>query len=372
MSKVNLEEFRQIIKELTDEAKVLGNPYIFLTELDRLLRNKGVNLYKYIRELDKKERRIIDMEILSQLVKSADEILARFSAETVLDKKGKLEREFLEILRMFAKLKNIDMAYNLMQDLYYYFNPYDFNYIILLNELRWLNLDPETEMVKLRVKDIINIDEDKNFTEKEDVVQDKKMGEVGIREYFECRCREEANVELPQCECEKEEYPLDPIIQAIEELFANKADVKPTLEMAKEYLKTKGLNLETFTSSELREFLNVLASLIAERILFENEELANIYNSMWLEDISFYCFENLSLQNPYCRAMYLFYLDIIGRYGAEEASLEAYEFVKQRVEPNEVEKLLMELLEEELSKRERKTKKTKEVSHEDLQDILYF
>jgi len=29
MSKVNLEKFKQVIKELTDEAKVLGNPYIF-------------------------------------------------------------------------------------------------------------------------------------------------------------------------------------------------------------------------------------------------------------------------------------------------------------------------------------------------------
>lgn len=164
MSKVNLKEFKQVIKELTDEAKVLGNPYIFLTELDNLLRSKGINIYRYSRELDKNERKIIDNEILSQLVKSVDEILKRFSAETVLDERRKLEREFLEILRMFAKLKDIDMAYNLMQDLYYYFSPYDFNYIVLLNKLRWLNLDPETEMVKLRIKDIINIDEGENFT----------------------------------------------------------------------------------------------------------------------------------------------------------------------------------------------------------------
>jgi hypothetical protein len=68
--------------------------------------------------------------------------------------------------------------------------------------------------------------------------------------------------------------------------------------------------------------------------------------------------------------MYLFYLGIIGRCGAEQASLEAYQFVKQRVEPNEVEKLLMELLEEELSKRQRKTKKIKEVSHEGLQNMV--
>jgi hypothetical protein len=356
MSKVNLEEFKQIIKELTDEAKVLGNPYIFLTELDRLLRNKGINLYRYTGELDKKERRIIDREIISQLIKCANEILERFDAETVLDERKKLEREFLEILRMFAKLKNIDSAYYLMHDFYYYFNPYDFNYILILNELRTLNLDPETEMVELRIKDIISIDEDQKFTEKEDAVQDKEIEEVSIREYLERRCREEPNVELPQCECEEEEYPLDPIIQAIEELFANKADVKPTLEMAKEYLKTKGLNLETFSKRELIEFLNVLASLIADRMLFDDEELAKIYNSMWLEDINIYCFENLSSKNPYCRVMYLFYLDIIGRYGAEKASLEAYEFIKKRVEPNEVEKLLMELLEDELSKRQRKAK----------------
>jgi hypothetical protein len=152
MSKVNLEEFKQIIKELTDEAKVLGNSYIYLTELDNLLRNKGINLYRYSRELDKEERKIIDNEILSQLVKCTNEILERFSAETILDERKNLEREFLEILRMFAKLKDIDMAYNLMQDLYYYFNPYDFNYIVLLNKLRWLNLDPETEMVKLESK----------------------------------------------------------------------------------------------------------------------------------------------------------------------------------------------------------------------------
>jgi hypothetical protein len=139
-------------------------------------------------------------------------------------------------------------------------------------------------------------------------------------------------------------------------LFANKADVKPTLEMAKEYLKTKGLSLETFSKRELIEFLNVLASLIADRTLSDDEELAKIYNSMWLEDIKIYCLKNLSPKNPYCRVMYLFYLDIIGRYGAEKASLEAYEFVKKRVEPNEVEKLLMELLEDELSKRQRQAK----------------
>jgi hypothetical protein len=371
MSKVNLEEFKQIIKELTDEAKVLGNPYIYLTELDRLLRNKGINLYRYTQGLDKNERRIIDKEILSQLVKSADEILKRFNTEVVLDEKRKLEREFLEILRMFAKLKNIDMAYNLMQDLYYYFNPYDFNYIILLNKLRWLNLDPETEMVKIKIKDIINIDEGENFIEKEGLVQDEEIEERSFREYFECRCGKETNVVLPQCECEEEEYPLEPVIQAIEELLANKADVKPTLEMAKEYLKTKGLSLETFSKRELIEFLNVLASLIAERMLFDDEELANIYNSMWLEDINVYCFENLSLQNSYCRVMYLFYLDIIGRCGAEQASLEAYQFVKQRVEPNEVEKLLMELLEDELNRRQGKKKITKEeVSHEGLQNIV--
>jgi hypothetical protein len=356
MSKVNLEEFKQVIKELTDEAKVLGNPYIFSTELNRLLRNKGINLYRYTGELDKKERRLIDREIINQLIKCANEILERFDAETVLDERKKLEREFLEILRMFAKLKDIDSAYYLMHDFYYYFNPYDFNYILILNELRTLNLDPETEMVSLKIKDIINIDEDQKFTEREDIVQDKEIEEVPIGEYLEHRCREEPNVELPQCECEEEEYPLDPIIQAIEELFANKADVKPTLEMAKEYLKTKGLNLETFSKRELIEFLNVLASLIAERMLFDDEELANIYNNMWLEDINFYCFKNLSLKNPYCRVMYLFYLDIIGRYGAEEASIEAYEFVKKRVEPNEVEKFLMELLEDELSKRQRKAK----------------
>jgi len=356
MSKVNLEEFKQIIKELTDEAKVLGNPYIFSTELNRFLRNKGINLYRYTGELDKKERRIIDREIISQLIKCANEILGRFDAETILDERKKLEREFLEILRMFAKLKDIDSAYHLMHDFYYYFNPYDFNYILILNELRTLNLDPETEMVELRIKDIINIDEDQKFTEKEDVVQDKEIEEVPIREYSERRCKEEPKVELPQCECEEEEYPLDPIIQAIEELFANKADVKPTLEMAKEYLKTKGLSLETFSKRELIEFLNVLASLIADRMLFDDEELAKIYNSMWLEDISIYCFKNLSPKNPYCRVIYLFYLDIIGRYGAEKASLEAYEFVKKRVEPNEVEKLLMELLEDELSKRQRQAK----------------
>jgi hypothetical protein len=370
MSKVNLEEFKQVIKELTDESKVLGNPYIFLTELDSILRNKGINIYRYSRELDKEERRIIDREILNQLVKSANEILKRFSAETVLDERKKLEREFLEILRMFAKLKDIDMAYNLMQDLYYYFSPYDFNYIVLLNKLRWLNLDPETEMEKLKIKDIINIYEGKNFTEKEDVVQNKEIEESSFREYFECRSGEEAKVELTQCECEEEKHPLDPIIQAIEELFANKADVKPTLEMAKEYLKTKGLSLENFSNRELKEFLNVLASLIAERMLFDEEELANIYDSMWLEDISFYCFENLSLQNPYCRVMYLFYLTFIAGYGAEKASLEVYEFVKQRVESNDVEKLLMELLEDELSKRQKKTKKTKEVHHEGLQNIV--
>jgi|GEM_PF-1051742 hypothetical protein len=356
MSKVNLEEFKQIIKELTDEAKVLGNPYIFLTELDRLLRNKGINLYRYTGELDKKERRIIDREIISQLIKCSNEILERFDAETVLDERKKLEREFLKILRMFAKLKDIDSAYYLMHDFYYYFNPYDFNYILILNELRTLNLDPETEMVELRVKDIINIDEDQKFTEREDVVQDKEIEEVSIREYLERRCKEEPKVELPQCECEEEEYPLDPIIQAIEELFANKADVKPTLEMAKEYLKTKGLSLETFSKRELIEFLNVLASLIADRMLFDDEELAKIYDSMWLEDISIYCLKNLSPKNPYCKVMYLFYLDIIGRYGAEQASLEAYEFVKKRIEPNEVEKLLMKLLEDELSKRQRRAK----------------
>jgi len=370
MGMLNLEEFIQVVKELTDEAKVLGNPYIFLTELDNLLRNKGINLYRYSRELDEEERRTIDSEILSQLVKSADEILKRFSAKTVLDERKMLEREFLEILWMSAKLKNIDMAYDLMQDLYYYFSPYDFNYIVLLNKLRWLNLDPETEMVKLRIKDIINIEEGENFPEKEDVVQDKEIEESSFREYFECRCGEEAKVELTQCVREEEKHPLDPIIQAIEELFANKADVKPTLEMAKEYLKIKGLNLESFSNRELREFLNVLASLIAERMLFDDEELVNIYDSMWLEDISFYCFKNLSLKNPYCRVMYLFYLDIIGKYGAEKASLEAYEFVKQRVDPNEVEKLLMELLEDELSKRQRKTKVRKEVPYEGLQNIV--
>jgi len=359
MSKVNLEEFKQIIKELTDEAKVLKNPYIFLTELDDFLKNKGINVYRYTRELDKNERKIIDNEIISQLVKCTNEILERFNTETVLDERKKLEREFLEILRMFAKLKDIDMAYNLMQDLYYYFNPYDFNYIVLLNELRNLNLDPETEMVKLRIKDIINIDEGENFTEKEWLVQDKEIEERSFREYFECRCGEEINLKLPHCECEEEEYPLEPVIQAIEELLANKADVKPTLEMAKEYLKTKGLSLEIFSKKELIVFLNVLASLIAERMLFDDEELANIYDSMWLEDINFYCLQNLSSKNPYCRVMYLFYLDIIGRYGAEQASLEAYQFVKQRVEPNEVEKFLMELLEDELSKRQRKTKKDK-------------
>ena len=369
MSKVNLEEFKQIIKELTDEAKVLGNPYIYLTELDSLLRNKGINLYRYSREFNKEERRTIDNEILSQLVRSADEILERFSAETILDKRKNLEREFLEILRMFAKLKDIDMAYNLMQDLYYYFNPYDFNYIVLLNKLRWLNLDPEIEMVKLRIKDIINI-EGENFTEKEGLVQDKEIEKRSFREYFECRCGEEPNVELPKCEGKEEEYSLNPIIQVIEELFANKADVNPTLEMAKEYLKIKGLNLESFSNRELRKFLNVLASLIAERMLFDDEELANIYDSMWLEDINFYCFENVSLKNPYCRVMYLFYLTFIAGYGAEEASLEVYEFVKQRVEPNEVEKLLMELLEDELSKRQRETKITKEVFHESLQNIV--
>jgi hypothetical protein len=356
MSKVNLEEFKQIIKELTDEAKTLGKPYIFLTELDRLLRNKGINLYRYTGELDKKERRIIDREIISQLIKCANEILERFDAETILDERKKLEREFLEILRMFAKLKDIDSAYYLMHDFYYYFNPYDFNYIVILNELRTLNLDPETEMVSLKIKDIINIDEDQKFTEKGDVVQDKEIEEVSIQEYPERRCKEEPKVELPQCECEEEEYPLDPIIQAIEELFANKADVKPTLEMAKEYLKTKGLSLETFSKRELIEFLNVLASLIADRILSDDEELAKIYNSMWLEDINNYCLKNLNPKNPYCKVMYLFYLDIIGRYGAEKASLEAYEFVKKRVEPNEVEKLLMELLEDELSKRQRRAK----------------
>jgi hypothetical protein len=370
MGNLNLEEFRQVVKEITDEANALGEPYIFLNELDKILINRGINLYSYSRKLDKKERRIIDNEIISQLVKCTNKILERFDTETVLDEGKKLEREFLEILRMFAKLKDIDMAYNLMQDLYYYFNPYDFNYIVFLNELRWLNLDPETEMVKLRIKDIINIDEGENFTEKEGLVQDKEIEERSFREYFECRCGEEINLMLPQCECEEEEYPLDPIIQAIEELFDNKADVKPTLEMAKEYLKTKGLSLETFSNRELREFLNVLASLIAERMLFDDEELANIYNSMWLEDISVYCFENLSLQNTYCRVMYLFYLDIIGRYGAEQASLEAYQFVKQRVEPNEVEKFLMKLLEDELNRRQRETKITKEVSHEGLQNIV--
>jgi hypothetical protein len=262
------------------------------------------------------------------------------------------------------------MSYDLMQDLYYYFSPYDFNYIVLLNKLRWLNLDPETEMVKLRIKDIINIDEGENFTEKEDIVQDKEIEESSFQEHFECRSGEEAKVELTQCECEEEKHPLNPIIQAMEELFVNIADDKPTLEMAKEYLKTKGLSLETFSNRELRVFLNVLAFLVAERMIFDDEELANIYNSMWLEDINFYCFENLSLKSPYCKVMYLFYLNFIAGYGAEEASLEVYEFVKQRVEPNDVEKLLMELLEDELSKRQRKTKARKEVSYEGLQNIV--
>jgi len=81
--------------------------------------------------------------------------------------------------------------------------------------------------------------------------------------------------------------------------------------------------------------------------------------------------KNLNPKNPYCRLMYFFYLDIIGRYGAEQASLHAYEFVKQRVEPNEVERLIMEVLEDELNRRQRETKITKEeVSHEGLQNIV--
>jgi len=358
MNKINLEDQRQIAKELTDEAIALGNPYIRLAELDSLLENKGINIYSYTGELDKKERKAIDREICNQLIKCTNEILERFNAGPVLDERKKLEREFLEILRMLAKLKNTWMAYNLMNDLYYYFSPYDYNYILLLSELRRQNLDPETEMISLKIKDIINIDEDQLITGKQETVQDKEVAEeeMSIWEYLEHRSKEEPNVEPPPCECEEEEHPLDPFIQTIEELHSNWADVKPTLEVAKEYLKAKGLSLETFSKKELIEFLNDLASMIANRILFDDEELANIYNSMWLEDISVECSERQSLEDPYCKVMYLFYLDIIGRFGAEKVSYEAYEFVKRRVEPNEVEKLLMELLEDELSRRQSRTK----------------
>jgi len=359
---LNFEAFKQIVKEITDEATALGEPYIFSGEIDKYLKKRGINIYKYTGELGKKGRRILDKEITNYLIKCVNEILQRFEVEGILDEKKDLEREFLEMLRLFAKLQDINSAYNLMNDFYYHFNPYDYNYIVLLNELRWLNLDPKTEMVAVKIKDIINIDEDRESVKEQKIIQDKEIiqdqeiEEMSVHEYLERRYKEDSIEDLPQCEYEEEEHPLDPFIQAIDELFANKADVKPSLEIAKEYLKTKGLSLEIYTKKELIRFLNDLASMIVNRMLFENEELAHLYDSMWLEDISYECLKRLSLDSLYCQVTYLISLNMICGNGSYEASFEAYEFVKKRIKPNDLESLMLELLEDELSRRKKTSK----------------
>jgi len=318
---INFELLREIAKEITDEATLSGEPYISLENIDEYLGSEVIHFF-HIRKLTTKESKILNKEIKNSFLNTVNSILQKFEDKTILDERKKFEKEFLEILRMLAKLNVINSTFLLMNELYYYFNPYDYNYIVLLNLIRILNPEPElfTGSLLLEVMYIKAVKALALSKEKRNEVKD----------------------------------PLEQLYEATEELFISNNNTKPSLEKAKKYIKSKGISFEDYTKVKLIRFLNEMNLEVVLRMILDNEELSNLIISMPPEYILNKCLAKENIDPTFCQLKYLILLAQICKSGRYKASLEAYEFVKQRIKPNDLESLILELLEDEHSSRKKR------------------
>jgi len=160
------------------------------------------------------------------------------------------------MLKLFAKYGRIADIHNLFSNLKFFFNLTDVNYMNTLCEIYFTNFLSEEEMVKAKVSDLLC---------------ETQIEEETLEKDFE------------------EESPVNSFLKVIEETIKHSSE-DVSLELIKENIKANGLNPENYTKEELICFLNDTACTIIERMIHDDKELSDLYNSTDLETISEDCF----------------------------------------------------------------------------------
>ncbi len=318
-AQLNLEKLKNLVYEITEAFLAEGKRIIYPHEiLETLKKKRGLDLANPTFELSETDKINIEEEIRNITLNCATEALKTIqNADSVYDENLAFRRDFLEMLILFAKYGGIANISNLFIDLRSFFNPEDVNYINTLCNIYFTNFNPEEEMVRMKVSDLLEQKGvDQNFLE-EDLIE--------------------------------EESPLDVLLRIIEESLA-KGRSRVSLPIIKKRLRENGFSFDEYSKEDLICLLNDLACGVIDGMIYEDEELADRYECYDLEDISERCFNNLNPNNPDCKLMYLVYLRTLCFIGWNK-TLDTYLFAKPRIKLSEAEAILFDLLEDELSKR---------------------
>jgi len=317
--KLNLKKLKKLVDDITESALAEGKEILYVSEILKALGKYGFSLNKIMFELTEADRQNIENEIRSLALNCSNQALKSLNnIDSVYDEELTFKKDFLEMLKLFAKYGRIADIHNLFSNLRFFFNLTEINYMNTLCEIYFTNFLSEEEMVKAKVNDLLG---------------EAQIEEETLEEDFE------------------EESPVNPFLKVIEETIKHSSG-NVSLESIKENLKANGLNLDNYTKEELICFLNDTACMIIDRMIYDDEELSDLYNSTDLETISEDCFfKNFNFNNINCKLIYLVILYMLCSTGYLNKTLDTYLFARSRINPNKTEALLISLLEDELSRR---------------------
>ena len=317
--KLNLEKLRKLVDDITESALAEGKEILYVSEILKALKKYGFNLDEMMYKLTDGDRQNVENEIRSLALSCANQALESLNkADSVYNEELTLKKDFLEMLKLFAKYGRIADIHNLFSNLKFFFNLTNVNYMNTLCEIYFTNFLSEEEMVKAKVSDLLC---------------ETQIEEETLEEDFE------------------EESPVNSFLKVIEETIKHSSE-DVNLELIKENLKANGLNPENYTKEELICFLNDTACMIIDRMIYDDEKLSDLYNSTNLETISENCFfRSFNSNNINCKLIYFVTLYMLCSIGYLNKTLDTYLFARSKINPNKTEKLLLSFLEDELSRR---------------------
>ena len=308
-----------MVDDITKSTLTEGKEILYVSEILKALGKYGFNLDKMMYKLTDGDKQNVENEIRSLALSCANQALESLNrTDLVYNEELTLKKDFLEMLKLFAKYGRVTDIHNLFSNLKFFFNPTDINYMKVLFEIYFTNFLPEEEMVEVKIGDLLG------ETQAEEVLEE---------------------------DFEEKQSPVNSFLEVIEETIKHTSG-NVSLELIKENLKTKGLNLDTYNKKELISLLNDAACVIIDRMIYEDKKLSDLYNSTDFETISGDCFfKNFNSGNINCKLMYLVTLYMLCSTGYLNKTLDTYLFARPRINPDKAEALLLSLLEDELSRR---------------------
>ena len=217
--KLNLEKLKKLVDDITESALAEGKEILYVSEILKALGKYGFSLNKMMFELTEADRQNIENEIRSLALNCSNQALKSLNnIDSVYDEELTFKKDFLEMLKLFAKYGRIADIHNLFSNLRFFFNLTDINYMNTLCEIYFTNFLSEEEMVKAKVNDLLG---------------EAQIEEEILEEDFE------------------EESPVNPFLKVIEETIKHSSG-NVSLESIKENLKANGLNLDNYTIGQAR------------------------------------------------------------------------------------------------------------------------